>query len=82
MSSLYALLKMCNQLVDKADSKEMLTTLTHAVVLSLSANRQFNLSKRELLRPHLNKNYQAMCNPTVPITRNLFGDRQESSCHC
>ena len=63
MSSLYALLKVCNQLVDKADSKEMLTTLTHAVVLSLSANRQFNLSKRELLRPHLNKNYQAMCNP-------------------
>ena len=53
MSSLYALLKVCNQLVDKADSKEILTTLTHAVVLSLSANRQFNLSKRELLRPHL-----------------------------
>ncbi|KAK2568012.1 hypothetical protein P5673_007920 [Acropora cervicornis] len=52
MSSLYALLKVCNQLVDQADSKEILTTLTHAV---------FNLSRRELLRPHLNKNYQALC---------------------
>ena len=48
--------------------------LTHAVVLSLSANRQLNLSRRELLRPHLNKNYQALCNPAVPITTNLFGD--------
>ncbi|XP_068723943.1 uncharacterized protein [Montipora capricornis] len=74
MSSLYALLKVCNQLIDKADSKEMLTMLTHAVVLSLSANRQLNLSRRELLRPHLNKNYQALCNPAVPITTNLFGD--------
>ena len=66
MSSLYALFKVCNQLVDKADWKEMLPTLTHTVVLPLSANRQFNLSRRELLRPHLNKNYQALCNPTVP----------------
>ena len=74
MSSLYALLKVCNQLIDKADSKEMLTMLTHAVVLSLSANRQLNLSRRELVRPHLNKNYQALCNPAVPITTNLFGD--------
>ena len=74
MSSLYALLKVCNQLIDKADGKEMLTMLTHAVVLSLSANRQLNLSRRELLRPHLNKNYQALCNPAVPITTNLFGD--------
>ena len=55
-------------------SKEMLTTVTHAVVLSRSANRQFNLSRRELLRPHLNKNHQALCNPTVPITTNVFGE--------
>ena len=74
MSSLYALLKVCNQLIDQADSKEILTTLTHVVVLSLSANRQFNLSRREWLRPHLNKNYQALCNSLVPITTNLFGD--------
>ena len=50
----------------------ILTTLTHAVVLS--ANRQFNLSRRELSRPHLNKNNQALYNPLVPITTNLFGD--------
>ena len=50
----------------------ILTTLTHAVVLS--ANRQFNLSRKELLRPHLNKNNQALYNPLVLITTNLFGD--------
>ena len=44
------------------------------MVLSLSANRQFNLSRRELLRPHLIKNNQALYNPLVPITTNLFGD--------
>ena len=52
----------------------MLTTLTHAAVLSLSSNRQFNLSRRELLRPHLNKDYQALCNAMVPITKNVLGD--------
>ena len=26
------------------------------------------------MRPHLNKNKQALCNPLVPITTNLFGD--------
>ena len=76
MSSLYTLLKVCNQLVDKADSKEMLTALTHAVggCHCPQINSSIFFSKRELLRPHLNKNYQALCNPTVPITTNLFGD--------
>ena len=101
MSSLYALLKMCNQLVDRADSKKkkkkkkkyiyiyryiyilyifiyiyilyIFITLTHVVVLSLSANRQFNLSRRELLRPCLNKNNQALCDPLVPLLRSYLG---------
>ena len=76
MSSLYALLKVCNELAadDTGDKKKHLTTLTHALVLALSANRQFNLGRRELLRPHLNKQYQPLCNPSVPITSSLFGD--------
>lgn len=74
MSAIYALLNVCNQMMTKSDNNEPLTTLTHAVVLLMSANRQFNLSRRELLRPHLNKNYQALCNPSAPITKYLFGD--------
>ena len=74
MSSMDAVLKVCNQLVDQADSKKILTNLTHAVVLLLSANQQFNLSRRALLRPHLNKNYQVLRNPLVPIATNFFGD--------
>ena len=51
-----------------------LTTLTHALVLGLSANRQVNLARRDLLRPHLNKPYQSLCNPSTPVTSYLFGD--------
>jgi len=73
MSAIYALVNVCNEMMTKGDNKP-LTKLTHSLVLLMSANRQFNLSRRELLRPHLNKNYQALCNPSVPITTYLFGD--------
>ena len=105
MSSLYALLKVCNQLVDRAGRCVyvymcryvyiyvdiyvdryiyvdiyiyiyicIFITLTHVEVLSLlSANRQFNLSTRELLRPNLNKNNQALCNPLVPFLGSYLG---------
>ena len=43
-------------------------------MLGLSANRQVNLARRDLLRPHLNNPYQSLCNPSTPITSYLFGD--------
>ncbi|XP_067034747.1 intraflagellar transport protein 74 homolog [Acropora muricata] len=51
---------------------EKLAELTN--VLGLSANRQVNLARRDLLRSHLNKPYQSLCNPSTPITSYLFGD--------
>ena len=74
MSALYAMITVCNDLAQNHNDVKSLTTLTHSLVLGLSANRQVNLARRDLLRPHLNKPYQSLCNPSTPITSYLFGD--------
>ena len=74
MSALYAMITVCNDLAQNHNDVKSLTTLTHALVLGLSANRQVNLTRRDLLRPHLNNPYQLLCNPSTPITSYLFGD--------
>ena len=40
----------------------------------MSANRDFNLKRRELLCGDLNKQYASLCNPSVPVSSYLFGD--------
>ena len=48
--------------------------LIHAVVLLMSANRELNFKRRDLLRSDLNKQYRALCNPSTPMLTFLFGD--------
>ncbi|XP_020902180.1 uncharacterized protein LOC110240703 [Exaiptasia diaphana] len=68
--STYALLEGCQKASD-----DLRTTLhVHALVLLLSGNRELNIRRRELLKPDLNARYAALCNPTTPITSELFGD--------
>ena len=43
-------------------------------MLILSGNRELNLKRRELLRPHLNAQFSALCNASTPISTELFGD--------
>jgi len=74
MSSLYAMLQVCNNLASSQQDKENLTSLTHAAILLMSANRDFNLKRRELIHRDLNKQYAALCSPTVPVSSFLFGD--------
>ena len=69
IAGLYATLHVCHELQGKP-----MDGLIHAVVLLLSANRGFNLKRRELLRPDLNKQYVALCNPSTAISTFLFGD--------
>ena len=44
--------------------------------LTLMGQVQYNLSirRRYMIRPHLKKKYQSLCNYAVPITSQLFGD--------
>ena len=69
LASVYAILQACAQ-----TTVETRPPLIHALVLAMSANREINLRRREFLRPHLNAKYAALCNPSTPITTELFGD--------
>ena len=74
MSSLYAMLHVYNNLASSKQDKDNLTPLNHAAILLLSANRDFNLKCRELIRGDLNKQYAELCSPSVPVSSYLFGD--------
>ena len=69
MSGIYALLQLCNESKDTPRD-----TLIHTVVLLMSANREINLKRRDLLRPDLNKQFGALCNPSTSLSTFLFGD--------
>ena len=69
MTGLYAILQLCQN--EQGVPKDH---LIHAVVLLMSANRELNLKRRDLLRPDLNKQYGALCNPSTPMSTFLFGD--------
>ena len=72
LSSLYAILhKVCGNFSTNQSSEENLTTLTHAVVLSLWANRVFNLKRRVLHRSDLDRQ---LCNPSTSVSTYLFVD--------
>ncbi len=68
-SAMYAIIQACEKVTD-----DVRMILTHALVLAMSGNREFNLRRRELLRPSLNAKYTTLCNPSTPITSELFGD--------
>ena len=69
MTGLYAIPQICQN-----DKGVPMDHLIHAVVLLMSANRELNLKRRDLLRPDLNKQYGALCNPSTPMSTFLFGD--------
>ena len=58
----------------KVIAGEPKTNLIHALVLLMSGNREFNLKRRELLRPDLNSQFSVLCSASTPITTQLFGD--------
>lgn len=60
---------------DTQDSKEeAVSTLMDGVLMLANANQELNLRRRELMRPQLNSSYRHLCNPSNPITSELFGD--------
>ena len=68
LSAVCAILKACETVTG-----DVRTTLTHALVLAMSSNREINLRRRDALRPHLNSQYSALCNPSTPITTSYLG---------
>ena len=76
LSSLYAILQVCNSLSSSQNTEDHnnILMLAHSIVLSLAANRELNLKRHDLLRAVLNKQYAALCNPSTPVSQYLFGD--------
>ena len=76
LSSLYAILQVCNSLSSSQNTEHHnnIMMLTHSIVLSLAANRELNLKRRDLLRADLNKQYAALCNLSTPVSQYLSGE--------
>ena len=62
---------MKGQIASNPEAKDLMTN-----TLTLMGQIQYNLSirRRYMIRPHLKKKYQNLCNYNVQITSNLFGD--------
>ena len=69
MGSVYAILQACNS--SSGPTREI---LVHALVLSLSGNRELNLRRREFMKPDLNTQFTSLCSASTPVTKELFGD--------
>ena len=69
LSSLNAVLQLCN-----SANGDQGNVLTHMAVLLVSANRELNLKRRDLICPDPNKQYAPLCNPSTVVSTFLFGD--------
>ena len=58
----------------KSSNEDNISKLMDAVVLLANANTEVNLRRRERLKPELHPSYRHLCNPSNPITSQLFGD--------
>ena len=56
------------------EDNKKITMLTHSIVLVLATNQELHIKCRDLLRSDLNKQYAALCNPSTPVSKYLFGD--------
>ena len=57
---------------------ELLTFTTDAIALLGHSNQSFSQHLRDLIRPCLKEEYDALCLPHIPITGKLFGDELQS----
>ena len=58
--------------------EELLTFTTDAIALLDHSNQSFSQHLRDLIRPCLKEEYDALCLPHIPITGKLFGDELQS----
>ena len=75
-ASVYAMLHACTQTPRAARP-----SFIHEIERFQRGNRDINLRRREFLRPHLNFRYSALCNPSTPITSEIFGDDINKEIH-
>lgn len=74
MSAITTLVNDC--MISKAglEKQNILAKATDALALLGSANIDFNLFRRELIKPELNSEYKNLCDKSTPVSKFLFGD--------
>jgi hypothetical protein len=60
--------------VQQLDVKKLATQAIDAISLLTHVNTELNFRRRDMLRPHLNKQFQQLCSPLTPMSTLLFGD--------
>ena len=63
-----------NKLLADSEKEGTVRALMDGVLLLANANQELNFRRRELMRPQLNSNFRHLCNPSNPVTTELFGD--------
>ncbi|KAK2559389.1 hypothetical protein P5673_018010 [Acropora cervicornis] len=71
MSALYAMITVCNDLAQNHNDVKNPYYFDSRFGVGPFCKQT---ARRDLLRPHLNKPYQSLCNPSTPITSYLFGE--------
>lgn len=56
------------------DKATIVSALSDALAFIGSGNKALNFFRRELIKPELKTEYQALCSSAVPVTTELFGD--------
>lgn len=66
------------KVIDKSEADQSLTEVIDGCNDSLAllghANYQINMTRRDLLRPELKREYAHLCTRSLPVTKELFGD--------
>lgn len=65
---------------EKMDEKpKIISSLTDSLALFGHATYDLSLRRRDIMRPSVNQELQALCNQQIPVTDFMFGDHLQSS---
>ena len=73
MTALVTVIDKLNKDEAKSSNDDNISSLMDAVILLSNDNTEVNLRRRERLKPELHPSYRHLCNPSNPITSQLFG---------
>lgn len=74
-----AITEVANELFEKKYSSDAIKKLTDGIALLGHATYDLSLRRRDILRPSINKDLQALCNQQTPVTDLLFGNDIQNS---
>lgn len=74
-----AMTEVANELFEKKYKSDAIRKLTDGIALLGHATYELSLRRRDIMRPSINKDLQALCNQQTPVTDLLFGNDIQNS---